>query len=450
MTFRDFIRVVREQWLLITVGTCIGAVLGLLVFLVRPPEYAAQTSLYVSSQAGSDPQQAYLGAELSQQRVKSYVELVTGERVLDETIRRLQLPTNTEGLASQVSASSALDSVVITISVRAETPQLAAQIANTVGASTIQVVNELERPGSPNLPQSVLIRVVQPADMPDGPATPSLLVNLALGLIAGLVLATLAGIARSRFDTSIRSGAMAAEVGGGPLLGRVPLDPRVEKSPLIVKEHPQSPCAEAFRQVRTNLQFLDVDNPQQILVVCSAIPEEGKSTTVANLGLTLSQVGYRVLIVEADLRRPQLTKLLGLESSVGLTTVLAGRATLANTIQPWAGGTLEVLASGQTPPNPSRAALQQSDAVDARRMPSALRLCADRRPTAAPGHGCGRPGATHRWFGVGLPVEADAPSSGGLRSSCAGGSVAESIGRHSHHVPGVGPSGRDLPALLRR
>ena len=119
-----------------------------------------------------------------------------------------------------------------------------------------------------------------------------------------------------------------------------------------VHEDPQAPRAEAFRQLRTNLQFIDVDRPHRVLVITSAMPSEGKTTTLANLAIALATAGHRVLVVDADLRRPKLTDLLGLDRSVGLTNVLSGRVAPGQVIQHWAEG-VDVLASGPLPPNPS-------------------------------------------------------------------------------------------------
>lgn len=123
--------------------------------------------------------------------------------------------------------------------------------------------------------------------------------------------------------------------------------------PLTVHEDPQSPRAEAFRGLRTNLQFVDVDHPRKVIVVTSPLPGEGKTTVVCNLAIALGAADSRVLVIEADLRRPRVADLLGLERAAGLTTVLAGGVGFEQAVQPWSGGLFDVLTSGQLPPNPS-------------------------------------------------------------------------------------------------
>jgi capsular exopolysaccharide synthesis family protein len=110
--------------------------------------------------------------------------------------------------------------------------------------------------------------------------------------------------------------------------------------------------AEDYRQLRNNIQFLNVDDPPRTLLVTSALPSEGKTTAVVNLGLALADAGRSVVIVEADLRRPKVTSYLGMVAGVGLTNILSGSADLDDVLQEYAERGLSVIAGGPTPPNP--------------------------------------------------------------------------------------------------
>jgi succinoglycan biosynthesis transport protein ExoP len=160
-------------------------------------------------------------------------------------------------------------------------------------------------------------------------------------------------VLRELLDTSVRHVDVAQRLVGAPVLGTIGYNSETKKSPLIVGDESKSTRAEAYRQLRTNLQFVDAARPADVILVTSSVPLEGKSTTAVNLGLTFAQFGERVLLVEGDLRRPQLSSYLGLEREVGLTNVLAGQVELTDVVQPWGNGGLSLLASGSTPPNPS-------------------------------------------------------------------------------------------------
>jgi capsular exopolysaccharide synthesis family protein len=137
------------------------------------------------------------------------------------------------------------------------------------------------------------------------------------------------------------------------VIARIGYDDQAPTHPLIVQSSPHSHRSEAFRRLRTNLQFLDIADQPKTIVVTSSLAGEGKSTTAMNLAITLADAGSRVALVDADLRRPSIAEYMGLEGEVGLTTVLIGRADLKDAIQQWGSGSLYVLPSGQVPPNPS-------------------------------------------------------------------------------------------------
>lgn len=230
-------------------------------------------------------------------------------------------------------------------------PQQAQRIANSVAEQFTTVAAQLEtREGERASP--VKVSVVRAADLPGAPVSPRPTLNLALGLLVGLAVGVGAAVLRDTLDTSIKGADQVQEHLGLPTLGLIGYDSESFKRPLIVQVDPHSSRAEAFRQLRTNLQFLDVDKPPRSIVLTSSLPQEGKSTTACNLAITLGQAGVRVVLVEGDLRRPRLADYLGIEGAVGLTDVLVGRAKLEDVLQPWGSGGLRVLASGPTPPNP--------------------------------------------------------------------------------------------------
>lgn len=353
MTLQDYLRVIRLRWRTLAVVVVLGLAAAASLFFVRPADYTATTELFVSSQPGSDPGQAFQGAQLSQQRVQSYAALVTSDRTMRGTIEQLGLSDTPESLADDITVAATADTVIIQISATRTSPEAAAQLANTVSSVSVETINELERPAQPGIAPSVVVRTVQDAQLPDGPSSTGLPVTLLLGLIAGALIGVGLAVLRHTLDRSITSAARLVEVTGSPVLGVIPLDPRIKEHPLVVSDRAQDPAAEAFRGLRTNLRYTDIDKAHRVIVVTSAVAGEGKSTVVANLAIAMGASGMRVMVIDADLRRPTLASLFGMERSVGLTRVLAGSLRLHQAVQSYAGGQVEVLASGPVPPNPS-------------------------------------------------------------------------------------------------
>jgi capsular exopolysaccharide synthesis family protein len=122
---------------------------------------------------------------------------------------------------------------------------------------------------------------------------------------------------------------------------------------LIALSDPKSAASEAFRTLRTNIQFAGLDQPCRTIVVTSAGPEEGKSTSVANFGVVAAQAGSRVCLIDSDLRRPTLHRLFKVSNTRGLTTALMEGVSFADVAQPTAVPNLSILPSGPLPPNPA-------------------------------------------------------------------------------------------------
>jgi capsular exopolysaccharide synthesis family protein len=156
---------------------------------------------------------------------------------------------------------------------------------------------------------------------------------------------------RRATDTSVRSLRGLSETVDLPLLAATYVDRSGPADLVPTRDAPTSPTAESMRRLRTTLQFLDVDNPPHVLAVASTEPGEGKTTVACDLALALAVAGGRVLLVEADLRRPSIAGRLGLERTVGLTSVLAGQVELVDAVQRTTFGA-DVLTSGALVPTP--------------------------------------------------------------------------------------------------
>lgn len=350
MELKDYIATARKRWRSISAlaVTVLAAAVGA-TFLVTPM-YDATAQVFVSVRSASTTSDLVQGSSFTQKQVKSYTDLVRTPRVLAPVVERLDLNVPVSDLATTITATNPLDTVLITITASSTDPDAAADIANAVSDSLAEQVTELEQPQ--NGPSPVQISTVTEATAPTSPSSPSLKVNGAIGLLLGLAAGIGLALLREALDTRVRDEDDIAAVTSSSVLATVGYDVSAPDRPLVVQTDPQSHRAESFRRLRTNLQFLDLGDRPKTIVVTSSLPGEGKSTTSVNLALSLADAGGRVLLIDADLRRPSVAGYMGLEGAAGLTTVLIGRAELEDVVQPWTNG-LHILPSGQVPPNPS-------------------------------------------------------------------------------------------------
>lgn len=351
MELSDYIRVIRKYWVLLVAATLVGVGLGAVASLVQTPTYSASTQVFVSVQGGDSPAELAQGNTYTLSRVQTYANLVDSQRVLDGVMQDLALAVDRPTLESWVSASAVPETTIIEITATSPDPLEAATLADAIAARLATTVSEIE--SRPNLPSPVQLATVEQATVPAAPVSPRTVVNVALGGLIGLVLAAGAALLREVLDNRIRNERDVRAVTDAPMLGAIAFDPKAKQRPLIVHADPLSPRSESFRTLRTNLQFIEVDDTSRTFVITSAMPGEGKSTTTANLALALSDAGQTVILVDSDLRKPKIAEYMNLDGAVGLTDVLIGRINLVDAVQQWGTKSLYVLPAGQIPPNPS-------------------------------------------------------------------------------------------------
>ncbi|MEO5595571.1 MAG: polysaccharide biosynthesis tyrosine autokinase, partial [Lysobacteraceae bacterium] len=195
------------------------------------------------------------------------------------------------------------------------------------------------------------ISVVDPAEVPGSPYKPNLPRNLALALLGGLLLGGMLALGFEFLDDTLKTPADIEKHLGLAVLGLIPKLKNM--TPAKALEDPRSAFAESYRSVRTALQFSTESGVPRSLLVTSARPAEGKSTSALTLANNFAQLGKRVLLIDADLRNPSLHKTLGLDNSLGLSNCLAGAAKPQDVIHAPDDTTLHVLLSGPIPPNPA-------------------------------------------------------------------------------------------------
>ncbi|MCY1657983.1 polysaccharide biosynthesis tyrosine autokinase [Dietzia sp. SL131] len=356
MDLRDLLSVIRARWIVIVAAVLLGGLIALGASLLATPTYQARVEFYVTAAAGDSAAAAYQGSLGAQQRVQSYAALVDSAEVTEAVIDDSGVDLSASEVAGRTTASADARTVLLSVAVTDSDPQRALRVADSFGRVLPETISRLETPegGGPALAK---LTVVNPPALPNNPVAPKTEQNVVIGLVLGLLAGAGAVLLVNALDRRVRSKDQLEEIAGKPVVGSIPFRKEEDKEEgaehLVPFRVGHSPAAESFRRLRTNLQFLSVDKPPRVFVLTSSVAAEGKSETAINLSLALAESGNRVLLVEADLRRPLVVNYMSMPDKVGLTNVLSGQAEFRDVVQETRHQGVDLLACGPLPPNPS-------------------------------------------------------------------------------------------------
>ena len=414
MELREYAGLLRKWlWLVIVCAVAAGAI-AYLVSKNTTPVYEASSTLRVNQASNPATTVAYADILTSERLARTYASLLTSRPVLDETARRLGIEA--KSLANAVTVTPVRDTLLLQVKVEGPNARLIADVANVLPqvfidrdreqqlgqvtkwresleaeidatlADLTRTTNDLAaatddsqktrleaslaqyRTTYSNLLASAQqakisesqatnnIVVSEPAVIPEIPIRPRTFTNTLLAIVIGAMLAVGAAFLAEYLDDTVKTADDVTRVTGLSTLGAIArLKDAGGTRQLIAWLKTKAPESEAYRTLRTNIQFSSVDKPIKTLLVTSSSPGEGKSTTTANLAVVMAQTGQNVIVVDTDLRRPVLHKVFEVPNNAGLTTaLLAGEdANLEAHLQSTDIDHLSVLTSGPIPPNPS-------------------------------------------------------------------------------------------------
>ncbi|MHB8792309.1 MAG: tyrosine-protein kinase domain-containing protein [Thermoleophilia bacterium] len=360
----------RRKWLVIAIPILVTIVTVGATILFETPKYQSSTEL-LQRRSGLD--KALLGSDLFQESyqpdrdIQTAAELVQSPAVSSAVREELGVRLNNKNPSSYITTSIVKKADILTITATTDDPQLSADIANSYASQYIKwrrdvdhdVLQQARAPleaqiaATPAEQQETssfrvlkdkletlkLVEVMQTGDLEV--VKPAAASSIAIspkpartGVIAFIVslMATIVGILFvDQLDTKIRNTDQISESLGKPILATVPK--MSTNGSLITISNPGGACSEAYRQLKTNIGYMEPDSEIKTIMVTSPQPGEGKSTTIANLAVTMARSGKKVIIIEADLRRPTLSYYFGLENGIGITNAITGSCTFREILQ---------------------------------------------------------------------------------------------------------------------
>lgn len=352
MDLPQYLRVLRQYWRSAVVVALVSVALAAGVTFMRTPTFEASSMVFLSVESGGNAGELSQGATYAERQVQAFVVVATTEQVLQPVIDELALDTTPARLAPRISVSSLDNAPIIVVSARAQSGEAAAELSDAVSRSLVTAVDELSPPG-PEGSRLVNASIINRAVAPETPASPRPLPNLALGVILGVLVGAGQAIFRGAVDTRIRTVEDLQQQTDVPVLAAIGRVTEDASRPDGAGENRQPANAEAYRRLRTNVGFVSINGRQRSIVVTSSSAAEGKTETVINLARVLADAGESVLLVDADLRRPQVATRMGLDSQLGLSDVLTERGSFEDLAISVTPGPLTVLPAGTIPPNPS-------------------------------------------------------------------------------------------------
>lgn len=404
---RERLHVLRRRWMTIVVAFLLVVGTAVSTTLVATPIYTATAAVAVEPGSSLDEPAATTLAMLTQE-LETQRQVVVSDQVAARVVEDLALDWDPEDVQRSVQAELVPDTRVIEVTARHEDPQRAAGLANAVVEAYLQErradladrltaaaaqlrateasledrLASLERrldgvdddpidsAAQASLQQQlgevsaqlttigaidVVVRgggqALRAAQVPQRPSEPDPVAAIVLGSLVGLALGLVLAFARDRLDDGIRDAADATASADATVLGEVP--EFAQDRGVVMLEETHGPAVEAFRGMQTNLRFVAGTSPFRSIVVTSPQPGDGKSIVAANLAVALAQGGRRVLLVDADLRRPMLHTLFGQPRGQGLSTVLTGEMAIEDVLVDVGERHLRLLPAGDSPPNPS-------------------------------------------------------------------------------------------------
>lgn len=358
---RRYVATLRERWKLIAAVTVLALLASIAYILMVAKTYEAESTLYVSPISSANTDLEGLGLLVQStdptRDVQTAAELVTTVDVATRVKEDTGYEGTPEALLATVKAEPVAQTYIVAVTASASDPDEAAEVATsfaeqTVANRTAQMREQIDRvldgletgnPSSQDQEQIAklerlregpdpTLRVATEATPPGKPVKPKPMLSIIAGLLAGLVLGVAAAFATQILDPKLRREEQLRTLYRLPVIGRIPREPKESAEAPLGPRRISPAVAEAYRTLRGTVTASTRDDGARVLLVTGSSPSEGKTTTAINLAASLSSTGRRVILIEADLRRPAISRALSVEARRGVVGVLIESVSLEDAL----------------------------------------------------------------------------------------------------------------------
>jgi polysaccharide biosynthesis transport protein len=338
----------RVKLIVLLTLTCV-LVTAIVNFYVLKPVYQAETSIIVGKpkvDSKTQTQTEYNDVMMYQKLVTTYSEIAKSIPVAEQASAALNNKYTSKEIRDAITVTNMQDTQILMISTLNGDPQEAANIVSAVSEAFIDVSKNA-------FPTGGDIQILNKAEFPTSAVKPNKLKNIAIAFFFGIFVSMGLIIIMVVRDDTIKTEEDIVECLDIPVIGTILKQENDEELKLITVADPKSPISEAFRTLRTNIQFSSFDKKVQVICVTSSGMGEGKSTTASNLAVVMAESGKKTLLIDCDQRKSSLHKIFGLSNAVGISNLLAGEVSFTAAVQKSGIDNLLVLTAGTKPPNPS-------------------------------------------------------------------------------------------------
>jgi succinoglycan biosynthesis transport protein ExoP len=342
----DLWKIIKQRLMLIVIATVVAvAATGLISFYVLIPQYEATTTLLVQP-VNLFEEITYNDLIANEKLVTTYTEIIKSRMIAQDVILRMNLNIPEQELLKNVKVIGIKNTLITAITVISPDPLQAVSIANCFAQSFRDNLSEIMKVEN--------VSILDEAKLEDNPkpVSPKPLLNMLIMLFLIFNTGIFLAIFSEMMDKTVKLQGYTNEIFGLPLLGIISKYPQRRES-IFCLDMPKSPQAEAFRTLRTNVNYMQLSKKIRTLQITSSMPKEGKSMIIANLAVAMAQEKKKILLMDCDLRKPSIHNIFGITNSYGITSILTGELDVHQVIIKTKQLNLDVITSGPIPPNPS-------------------------------------------------------------------------------------------------